>query len=52
VIPEFDMPGHTSSWRKSHPELFAEGGELSRERSGPGVASTGKYLVLLWKVLV
>lgn len=25
VIPEFDMPGHTSSWRLSHPEIFASG---------------------------
>uniref|UniRef100_A0A7S3JN57 Beta-hexosaminidase n=1 Tax=Aureoumbra lagunensis TaxID=44058 RepID=A0A7S3JN57_9STRA len=25
VIPEFDMPGHTSSWRNSHPEIFATG---------------------------
>lgn len=23
VMPEFDMPGHSSSWRNSHPELFA-----------------------------
>jgi hexosaminidase len=25
VIPEWDMPGHASSWRASHPELFSEG---------------------------
>jgi len=23
VVPEFDMPGHSNSWRRSHPELFA-----------------------------
>lgn len=23
VMPEFDMPGHSSSWRNSHPEFFA-----------------------------
>lgn len=25
VIPEFDMPGHTSSWRNAHPEIFSSG---------------------------
>lgn len=25
VMPEFDMPAHTSSWRNSHPEVFASG---------------------------
>lgn len=24
VVPEFDMPAHTDSWAKSHPELFPE----------------------------
>ena len=23
VIPEFDMPGHSGAWSKSHPELFS-----------------------------
>ena len=44
MIPEFDMPGHTSSWKKSHLELFAEGGELSRERRRPVLADfLGQY---------
>jgi hexosaminidase len=25
VIPELDMPGHATSWRASHPELFSHG---------------------------
>lgn len=25
VIAELDMPGHTTSWRNSHPELFSSG---------------------------
>ena len=25
VIPELDMPGHATSWRESHPELFSTG---------------------------
>jgi hypothetical protein len=25
VVPEFDMPGHATSWRESHPEIFSSG---------------------------
>ena len=25
VVPELDMPGHATSWRASHPELFSSG---------------------------
>lgn len=24
-MPEFDMPGHATSWRESHPEIFSSG---------------------------
>jgi len=23
VLPEFEMPGHTASWSRAHPEIFA-----------------------------
>ncbi|CAK9001908.1 unnamed protein product [Durusdinium trenchii] len=46
VIPEFDMPGHSSSWRKSHPEVFAEGclSESSRGAFDPAKNATFELL--------
>lgn len=46
VIPEFDMPGHTSAWRKSHPEIFAEGclTESSRGAFDPAKNETFDFL--------
>jgi hexosaminidase len=32
VIPEFDMPGHTTSWFVSHPELASKPGPYQIER--------------------
>lgn len=32
VIPEFDMPGHTTSWFVSHPELASKPGPYEIER--------------------
>lgn len=26
VVPEFDMPGHATSWQAAHPEIFTSGG--------------------------
>jgi len=51
VIPEFDMPGHTSSWRKSHPELFAEGclTESSRGAFDPAKNQTFDFLEAVLK---
>lgn len=46
VIPEFDMPGDTSAWRKSHPEIFAEGclTESSRGAFDPAKNETFDFL--------
>lgn len=46
VIPEFDMPGHTSSWRNSHPELFAQGclSQASRGAFDPALNQTFEFL--------
>lgn len=30
VIPEFDMPGHATSWHGSHPELFSSGAPAAK----------------------
>jgi hexosaminidase len=32
VVPEFDMPGHTTSWGRAHPELMA----LTQDRNHDG----------------
>lgn len=47
VIPEFDMPGHSSSWRNSHPEVFAEGclSESSRGAFDPANPATFTFLL-------
>merc|ERR1719387_1458996 len=38
VVPEFDMPGHSASWSKAHPEVFATG-RGCRPASGSGPAA-------------
>ncbi|HEX8871257.1 MAG TPA: family 20 glycosylhydrolase, partial [Candidatus Acidoferrum sp.] len=32
IVPEFDMPGHTTSWFVGHPELASGGGPYTIER--------------------
>ncbi|CAE7534192.1 hexb2 [Symbiodinium natans] len=51
VIPEFDMPGHSSSWRNSHPEIFAEGclSETSRGAFDPANRATFAFLLAALK---
>ncbi|CAJ1457286.1 unnamed protein product [Effrenium voratum] len=46
VIPEFDMPGHSTSWRNSHPEIFAEGclSQSSRGAFDPANNQTFSFL--------
>jgi len=31
VVPEFDVPGHSTSWRMSHPELFTSNCQVSEK---------------------
>lgn len=33
VVPEFDMPGHATSWRAAHPEIFTNDGCSDPSRS-------------------
>mmetsp|Transcript_63827 Transcript_63827/g.149888 ORF Transcript_63827/g.149888 Transcript_63827/m.149888 type:complete len:515 (-) Transcript_63827:66-1610(-) len=46
VIPEFDMPGHSSSWRNSHPEFFAEGCLDPSSRGAFDPANPGTFAFL------
>mmetsp|Transcript_58570 Transcript_58570/g.126743 ORF Transcript_58570/g.126743 Transcript_58570/m.126743 type:complete len:533 (-) Transcript_58570:238-1836(-) len=46
VIPEFDMPGHTSSWRNAKPEFFASAclDPVSRGALDPANPETFNFL--------
>jgi hexosaminidase len=43
VVPEFDMPGHTSSWRISHPELFTKNCQANSTRGALDPANPKVY---------
>ncbi|MBO0727485.1 MAG: family 20 glycosylhydrolase, partial [Blastocatellia bacterium] len=51
VVPEFDMPGHTTSWFVGHPELASEPGQYQIERRwgifGPVMDPTNEQLYKL-----
>ncbi len=57
VVPEFDMPGHTTAWMVGHPELAAAPGPYEIEKyfgvfgptMNPANASTYKFLGKFFK---
>lgn len=51
VVPEFDMPGHSASWSRSHPELFPEhpcGEDIALDPAKPEVYEFVKELFTDW----
>lgn len=50
VMPEFDMPGHSGSWRKSHPELFPSSARCEKDNAlDPAKPEVYKFIEELLK---
>jgi hexosaminidase len=54
VIPEFDTPGHTASWGRSHPELLTtcyDSHEAPLDVPGPLDVSQEATYTMLWQLI-